>query len=147
MSKALKLCIPFLALVLLVSGCGDTKVLECTMTDDSSEGMEMSQTIKATYRKDSLTKVDMTMKVTVDDEYADYMDMLEKSLTSEFTNLEDQKGITMDTKTKNNVLTFSLIADLNKMDDEAKEELDMVEDTGTYKDAKESFEEEGYTCK
>ena len=33
------------------------------------------------------------------------------------------------------------------MDNDAKEELDMEEDAGTYEEAKKYFEEEGYTCK
>jgi len=147
MKKKFMLCVPVLALGLLTSGCGNTKVLECTMTDDSSNGMEMTQTVKATYKKDSLTKMDMTMKVTVDEEYEDYMDMLEASLTSEFENLEGKKGIKIDTNTKNNVLTFSLVADIDKMDEETKEELNMVEGTETYEEAKEGLEADGYTCK
>ena len=146
MKKKFMLCVPVLALGLLTSGCGNTKVLECTMSEDN-DGMEMSQVVKATYKKDALNKVDMTMTVTVDEEYADYMDLLTSSLTSEFTELEDQQGVTMNTETKDNTLTFSLVADLDKMDAEAKEELDMEEDAGTYEEAKAYFEEEGYTCK
>lgn len=146
MKKKFMLCVPVLALGLLTSGCGNTKVLECTMSEDN-DGMEMSQVVKATYKKDALSKVDMTMKITVDEEYSEYMDLFASSLTSEFDELEDQKGVTMNTETKDNTLTFSLVADLNSMSDEAKEELDMEEDAGTYDEAKKYFEEEGYTCK
>ena len=146
MKKKIMLCLPVLALGLLTSGCGSEKVLECTMSENS-DGMEMSQVVKATYKKDALSKVDMTMEITVDDEYAEYMDLFESSLTSEFTALEDQKGVTMNTETKDNTLTFSLVADLDEMDDEAKEDLDMEDNAGTYEEAKKYFEDEGYTCK
>lgn len=146
MKKKFMLCVPVLALGLLTSGCGNTKVLECTMSEDN-DGMEMSQVVKATYKKDALSKADMTMKITVDEEYSEYMDLFESSLTSEFHELEGQKGVTMNIETKDNTLIFSLVADLNSMSDEAKEELDMEEDVGTYDEAKKYFEEEGYTCK
>lgn len=146
MKKKFMLCVPVLALGLLTSGCGNTKVLECTMSE-YNDGMEMSQVVKATYKKDALSKADMTMKITVDEEYSEYMDLFESSLTSEFHELEGQKGVTMNIETKDNTLTFSLVADLNSMSDEAKEELDMAEDVGTYDEAKKYFEEEGYTCK
>lgn len=146
MKNKVMLCVPVLALGLLTSGCGNTKVLECSMSEEN-DGMEMSQVVKATYKKDALSKVDMTMKVTVDEEYAEYMDLFTTSLTSEFKNLEDKKGVTLNSETKDNTLTFNLVADLDKMDNDAKEELDMEEDAGTYEEAKKYFEEEGYTCK
>lgn len=147
MKKKMILCVPVLALGLLATGCGNTKVLECTMEDDSAEGMEMSQVVKATYKKDALTKVDMSMEVTVDEELEEYMDYLAGSLTSEFSELEGKDGVTIKNETKDNKLTFSMVADLNKMSDEAKEELDMEDDAGTYEEAKKYFEEAGYTCK
>lgn len=147
MKKKLMLCIPVVALGLLTSGCGNTKVLECTMTDDSTDGMEMLETIKATYKKDALTNVTMNMKITVDEELEEYMDELSDSLTSEFSSLEDKEGVKVTAETDENVLDFNIEADLTKMDDEAKEELDMDDETETYEEAKKYFEEEGYTCK
>lgn len=146
MKNVLKLGIPTLALLLLVSGCGNTKVLKCTMSD-STDGMELSQTIKATFKKDAVTKMDMEMKMTVDDEFKDYIDDMADGLKSEFSNLEDQKGVNISTDTNGNVVTFKMTADLSKMDDEAKEELDMVGTSETYDQAKKELEEEGYTCK
>lgn len=147
MKKILRLGIPTLALIFLVSGCGKTKVLECSMKNNSTDGMEMSQIIKATFKNDAVTKMDISVNVEVDDEYKDYTDELEESLKSEFSNLEDKKGIEIKTNTKDNVISFKITANLSKMDDAAKEELDMVGTSETYDEAKKELESEGYTCK
>lgn len=127
-----------------------TKTLECTMTD-SETGMKMKQTMKVSFKNNSITKLGMATKITLDDEYMDYIDMLESSLEEEFetqfADYMDKKGVTMNNKTKGNVLLFELEADLTKMDEETKEELDMVGKSDSYDEVKKSFEEEGYTCK
>ena len=147
MKNILKIGVPTLALALLVSGCGKTKVLECTLTDDSSDGMEMTQTVKATFKNNTVEQMDINMKMTVDDALKEYTGELANTLKSEFSNLEDKKGVTIKTDTKDNVVTFNLSADLTKMDKDAKEELDMVGPSETYDQAKKELEKEGYKCK
>lgn len=128
----------------------NTKTLECTMTD-SETGMEMKQTMKVTFRKNSVTKLGMTSTVTLSDEYKDYMDLFkdtfEKQFESQFENYKDKKGVTMDTTTNDNVFTFKLEADLTKMDQKTKESLNMAGNSENYKTVKASLEADGYTCK
>ena len=147
MRNVLKVGIPTILVVLLTSGCGKTKVLECTMNDDSTEGLEMAHTVKATFKNDAVTKMDIDMVLTVDDELKDYTNELAESLKSEFSNLDGKKGVSITTDTKDKVVTFNLTADLSKMDDSAKEELDMVGTSETYAAAKKDLEGEGYKCK
>ena len=150
MKKMVKLGV-FAALALvLVTGCGsksNEKVLTCTMTDDSNSMMEMNQTVKATFSKDKATKVNLVMKVKLSDEYKSYAKTFSTMLESQFTKLKDQKGVSYKTDSKDNVITFTLDADLTKMDDEAKDALDIGDTTGTYKETKKAFENEGYKCK
>ena len=91
MRNVLKVGIPTILVALLTSGCVKTKVLECTMNDDSTEGLEMTQTVKATFKNDAVTKMDIDMVLTVDDELKDYTNELAESLKSEFSNLDGKK--------------------------------------------------------
>ena len=145
MKKILMVGVPILAL-LFTSGCGNTKELSCTMSDNAN-GMEMSQDVKVTFKKDTAKKLDMSMKITLDDELKDYASEMEKEMKSEYASMEDAKGVTIKTSTKDNVVSLNVVADLDKMDDEAKEELDLAGKTETYDELKKSLEDQGYTCK
>lgn len=147
MKRFLKLGIPVLSLTLLLTGCGNTKTLECSMKDDSNDGMVLNQKVKVSFDGDNVTKVDMDMKMTVDEEYSDYMDMMEDSLKEQFEDIESKKGITLKTSTKGNDINISFVADLTKMDKDTKEELDIVDTEASYDEAKKTFEDEGYSCK
>lgn len=139
----------FIAVVMLgaVTGCGDTKTLKCTMEESSDDSLKTSQVIEATFKKDTVTKITMTTQVKVSDEYASYLSLMKSSLESEFEEYQDQKGITVAIDAKDNTLSAKITADLDKMDEETKEELDMVDNTASYDEVKQSMEEEGYTCK
>lgn len=151
--KKIMLCVPVLALGLLTSGCGKEKVLECNMSDNST-GLGTEQSIKVTFGKDSVSKLELSMTMTVDEEYVDYMDTLVDGLKEEFSSMEEQKGITVSTDTKDNVISFDVVADVAKMDEEAMEALDFeginekLDDIDeAYEELKEEFEGQGYTCK
>ena len=141
--------ISLMVIALLVSGCGakGTQILECSMTDDETEGMSLTDTVKATYTNDELQEIVLNYEITFTEEYADYIDVFASSFKEEFTYLENQKGITLTNDINENVFKFNIAADLTKMDDEAKEALDIVEDNSTYESTKAGLEEEGYTCK
>ena len=145
MKKFLMLSVPIVALS-FATGCGSTKELNCTMSDES-DGMKMSQTVIVEFKKDTATKLDMTMETTIDDELKEYASELEDALKSSYSSVEGKDGVTIKTSTKDNVVSFSLVADIEKMDDETKEDLDMVGETETYDELKTSLEDEGYTCK
>lgn len=149
--------VPFLAIVAILVFVAiayftlfNAKTLECTITD-SETGMDMKQTIKATFRNNSITKFGLTTTVTLDDDYKDYMDLFkdtfEEQFESEFGDYKDKKGVSMDTTTSDNIFTFNLEADLTKMDEETKEILDMTDNSETYEEVKASLKKEGYTCK
>ena len=153
MKKKMMLCVPVLALGLLTSGCGNKKELNCTMTDDTV-GAKMEQNIKVVFGKDSVSKLQMTMTMTIDEEYSSYMDTFVDSLEEQFSSMEEQKGITVNTDTKDNVISFEVVADVDKMDDAAMEALDFeginekLDDIDeAYQELKEELEGEGYTCK
>ena len=134
-----------LASTCLLSGC--SKVLVCERSNDYNEEMKMNQTIKVTFKKNTITNLTMDMNINLSNDYLEYKDELISSVEDEFANLKDTKGIAYSTKDNSNGFTFNLNADIANLDEDTKNELDLVNTTHSYKEAKEEFENEGYTCK
>ena len=138
-----------LALVLvLVSGCGSSgsKVLTCTMSENQS-GMKMTNTAKITFNSKEATKINLNIDVNLDDSMKSYASMIASSVESQFSELKDQKGVTVKSNTKGSKVTLTIDADLTKMSDKAKEALNLDGATGTYKEAKKDLEKAGFKCK
>ena len=136
----------FVAGTILLTGCG-SKTLECTRENNYSDEMKMNQTVKATFEKKHVTKLSMNMDIELGENYLEYKDELKTSVEDEFANLKDAKGIEYSTKDTTNGFTFQLDADINKLDQTTKENLDLINTEQSYDDAKAEFESEGYTCK
>lgn len=146
MKNFMKVCALVLVLV-LVSGCGSKgKVLTCTMTEKES-GMKMTNTAKFTFEKDKATKLNLNMKVVLDDSMKSYAKLMATSLESQFSGLKEKKGIKFTSNTKGNTVTLVIDADLTKMDKDAKKELDIDGTEGSMKDAKKAMEKAGFKCK
>ncbi len=137
----------FLVLTLsIVSGCGREKILTCTKSEDSV-GMTMNQNIITTFKGNKLTKINMSIDVIVDDQYKSQIETIESSLKSQFSNYENQKGITFKTSSKDKTVNLNIIADLKNIDSKTKEKLEMAEAGEKYKNVKADFENDGYKCK
>lgn len=145
MKKFLGLCLTVVVLG-VVTGCGSTKTLTCVQ-EENEDGLKMKQTIEAVFKKDSVTKMTMTNEMEVPEEYKSYLSVFESSLKEELSEYENKSGVTVDMKTKDSVLSAVITADLTKMDEETKEELEIAGNNKKYDEIKKSMEEEGYTCK
>ena len=130
----------------ILSGCG-SKVLECNRSNDYSEEMKMNQTVKATFKGKEVTNLTMNMNITLSENYLEYRDNLKSSIEDEFSNLKNSDGVSFNTKDTSNGFTFNLDANITKMDEKSKGELNLLNTKQSYEDAKKEFEDEGYTCK
>lgn len=130
----------------LSTGCKKEKVLDCSMSQEQS-GIEMKQNLKATFKGNEVTDVTVVMDAVLGEKYASYKSIFVSSLESSFKKYEDLKGVEIKTTDDDDVVTITLKADITKMDDEAKDTLDMVDTTGNYDATKKALEKEGYTCK
>lgn len=130
----------------LLSGCG-TKTLSCSTTE-SDDGFSASQTIEAKFVGNEVTNVSLDMIMTLDDDFKDNKDLLISSLEESFQNYQNKEGLTLNiTDKSDNEVEVVLDADLKKMSDEDKKELDLIDTTGSYDATKKELEDEGYTCK
>lgn len=145
MKKCLAVCLA-VVMVGFATGCGsDTKTLTCTMNQNVAM-MDMKQTVNVTFKKDSVTKMEIVQDVKVSDSYASYMDEIKESLEDEMESYKEM-GLNVTTKTNGNNIKVSMTADLTKMSDKDKENLDLLDAKGSRSDAKKAFEDAGYTCK
>ncbi|MBE6160351.1 MAG: hypothetical protein E7157_04840 [Lactobacillales bacterium] len=130
----------------LSTGCKKEKVLDCSTTQEQS-GIEMKQNMKATFKGNEVTDVKVTVDAVLGETYKNYKSLFVSSIESSFKKYEDLKGVDIKTTDKDDVVTVTLKADITKMDDEAKDALDIVDTTGNYEATKKALEKEGYTCK
>lgn len=142
------LTVAILAIILSVSvGCGNkTKVLDCSMVDEQSTGT-MTQNIKATFKKNEVTKISLSIDLELEDSYLKYVDKFMSTIDSKYEKYNDKKGVSAKTEKNDKGFVLKIDADLDKMSDEDKEELDMIDSSGDYDATKKYLEEQGYTCK
>ncbi len=146
----MKKCLGVALAVIMVgtlTGCGSSKTLKCSQTLSETDDMTMKQDLKFTFNKDEVSVMSAVQTIEVSDDYKSYLSELEDGLKDEMEQYEDVAGYSYDLKTKGNTVTFTLTADLAKMDEEAKEDLSLDETGVSYDDIKKAYEEQGYTCK
>ena len=139
----------FTALVascVLLSGCG-TKTLSCSKTEKDS-GFSAEETIKAKFVGNEVTNVSLNMTMTLDDEFKDNKDLFISMLEEQFTNYKNKDGLKFEIKSKSDTeIDLTMDADLKKMSDDNKKELDLIDTKGSYDATKKELEDQGFTCK
>lgn len=147
MKKAKKIIMPAVlaAVALVLSGCGKTETLTCTMSQDES-GMVMNSKIEAVFEGNEVTKIDLNIDATIDESLSAYITTMEDVIESQYEKYK-KEGATVNVSSKDNVIKADLSFDLKKMSDEDKEELDLIDTKGTKEATKKELEKEGYTCK
>ena len=138
-----KYLIALVALLVVVTGCGNTKKLTCTETDEGTETVAVMEFDK----ENAMTK----MTVTATEKF-------EKELTKE--ELEMYQGISSlacasftaesvecEVNVTSKELKLVVSYDITKMTDEELAEAGLTKENTTYDAAKKDLEDDGYTCK
>lgn len=133
-------------LAMLMTGCSSNKELNCTI-DQSAAGNTVSQNMVATFSGDKITKLTMKVETKLADEYVPYIDTFVSQIDAQFENYKDKKGITTNTTKEDSSVIFDMTVDVDKMDDESKDALGIVDVTGSYNESKKALASAGYTCK
>lgn len=132
--------------VLFLTGCGG-KTLKCSMVNDANEELKINQDIIVDFKEEKMVKLNMKISVDLSDNYASYADELEKNFKNEYEKYNDKEGLEVKTTKNKKKVSLDFSANLEKMSDKDKEELDIVDSGQTMNDAKTSLEEAGYSCK
>ena len=140
-----------LASCFLLAGCGNEKVLTCSINQKQS-GLSMDQIAEITFNDDKVTNVKLTVdsKATIDT-IKDNLYTFTKSLDSQFPD-SNKTGIKLTKENKEKDYTYKITIDVDvtkaKDEDLAEYDLDGLADAeGTYDSVKEQAEKSGFTCK
>lgn len=150
--KKIKLLVLGALILLCFTGCGSSKTLECSKSEDA-EGMKTTMTYTMKFKSDKVNylKMGMDFEATTEEvkEYWSYSIGMVDSMFSEY---EEKDGLKIDSKNDedNYKYTFSMELDLDKLTDEDLEELeldDVADSSSTYDEVKKDAEADGFTCK
>ena len=138
-----KYLIALVALLVVVTGCGNTKKLTCTMTEDG----ENAKAVMEFDKEDKLTKMTMTMSQDFEQEltkeevelYQGVMSAACASYPDEYADCE----VKVDKKKMEIIVSY----DVSKMTDEQIEEMGIDKTTMSYDEMKKDAEADGFTCK
>ena len=140
-----------LATSFLLAGCGNEKVLTCSINQKQS-GLSMDQIAEITFNDDKVTNVKLTVdSKATSDTIKDNWDTFTKSLDSQFPD-SNKTGIKLTKENKEKDYTYKITIDVDvtkaKDEDLAEYDLDGLADAeGTYDSVKEQAEKSGFTCK
>ncbi len=138
----------FLAAIMILfsTGCKKERVLECTKNEEQS-GIQMNETVKITFKGNNVENVNSSVDAVLGDTYKNYKNLFITTIESQFKNYKDLKGVDIKVSDTDDTVTATLNADLNKMDDDAKNKFNIVDTKANYEKTKESLEKQNYSCK
>ncbi len=132
--------------LLVFTGCGNKKSLKCSRNNDYNDQLSMEQVLNIVFKSDKLSSLSMDMNVSLTDDYVDFKNSLIESAESEFKDI-DSKAIKYSTKETSNGFKFNVKINYNKLSDEEKDELYIVDYEKDYDALKADLVEAGYNCK
>lgn len=144
MKKILSILV--VAIILFVTGCGNTKTLECKI---DVSGVEQTMTFE--YDDDNIKNVEMVMFYSASsleeesiskDQVDTYTKMVEDSFCSTYTSYE---GINCYAKSDNGAIKLIVEIKYSELSEDTKNTFGYTNDA--YDDLKKDFESKGYTCK
>lgn len=105
-----------ITLIALLSGCGGTKEMQCTLeSNDVVNGYQLKSTYNITYNGNIVEKVNTIEEVTSDDETT--LDTLEEYFDSTYSTMNDTYGgYTFDITRSDNTITSNVTIDYSKVD-------------------------------
>ncbi len=131
----------------LATACGSKKkTLSCTKTETES-GVELKSTISANFKGNEVSDMTVNMDAVLPEEYASYKSVYISAFESSFSSYKELKGVDVKIKETDDGVNIKLTADLSKMDDDAKDKLDIVDTKADYDKSIKELEEDGYKCK
>lgn len=135
-----------LVCVLLFTGCG-SRTLKCSRENNYSDEMKMIQKLDIKFKSEHIKKLAMDMNVELGDEYLSFKDSLITSVESEFSDYSNERGVSYSTSDTENGFNFKLKVNFNKLSDDLKKSIDIVDYEKSYDSIKNDLEESGYICK
>lgn len=150
MKKCLYFCFAFVGLF-LITGCGK-KTLKCTRENNVyDDQMKMTQGLNISFNGEKASSLTFTMDVLLNNDLIDNNPNIASELadtaSSEFDNIKDERGVSYSMSKKDNGFNSKLKINFNKIDDETKKKIYLINHQGSYSSIKSNLEKDGYSCK
>ena len=143
--KKIMMC-SFLTVLLcvLTVGCGGSKKTVVCTNEDKQTGMTAKETITGKFEGNKVTEVDMAIDFELEDDYVEYIDTFYETVEKQFKEIEGD-GIKINVSKGEKSISAKATVNPDKVSDDNA--LGITGNTSTPEEMKESFEEQGYTCK
>ena len=134
-----------------ISGCNRVS-LKCTRNSKSSYDFGSTyEKYNIIFKNDVVYKLDSTMDVTLSENTLNsddnIIDSLAETTTSSFSNLLDKKGVSHSISKKKDGFTSKLKINFDKLDDESKKAVTLINYKDSYSANKKNLESVGFECK
>ena len=124
MKKGLYIAVALLSTCLL-SGC-ETKTLKCTRENNYNDEMKMNQDLKIQFKDNKMSKVNLSTKITLNDNYKEYQETFKQDFEKEIEQIKNAEGFKYSSKDNSDGFTFSIEADITK--DKVTKESSRIQD-------------------
>ena len=150
MRKALYFCFSLIGLF-FITGCSE-KTLKCSRENNAyDDQMKMSQSLNVSFNGDKASSLVFTMNVLLNEELIDgnpnIASELADTASSEFDDIKNKHGISYSLSKKDNGFNSKLKINFNKVDDDTKKKIYLINYQSSYSSIKSSLERDGYSCK
>lgn len=135
-----KYLIAVVVLLLVMTGCGNTKKLTCTLEKEKSK-----EVLTFNYKKDELVKVEGISTIYANKEVNEEDLALYGEFTCSLLGDEEYIDCSIEPKGKNVEITITM--DLENLTDAELEEMGYAKENSSYEEMKKDAEADGYTCK
>lgn len=145
MSKKLYFCIIGLCLFFL-TGCGKNS-LNCSINRDYGDDLKIYQELKIKFSNNHVSKLNLSMNASLDGEYVNNKSSLIESVENEFSRIPEKNYVKYSSKDTSEGFNFNVKINYNKLSDDSKKLVSVINYGSSYDSVKLDLEESGYTCK
>lgn len=137
--------------ILVLAGCGSNssngnKTLECSST--GPVGIASSeQNYKIYFDNESVVKLSIDINVTLNEQDDITRDNLENDVSNAFDVYKNRDGVSYSSNVKDNGFNVRLDVNFNKLSDEDKASISLINSEKSYDEIKNEFESDGFSCK
>ena len=144
MKKAIIALSSVIALVLF-TGCGKSKVLECSLTQ-SATGYKMVGTEKITFKGNDVKDYSAEFVMELDEKYLTYKSTFVSAFKTQMNQYKGIDGVELNTKETDDGVKVTMKANVQKMTDDGLKKFDLKK-KASYSATKTAREKSGYKCK
>lgn len=143
MKKRILMSAALMITLATLTGCGSKKTLTCTQTTSDS-GFANSDKVVYKFEKDKVSSAKQTSSITVEGDYAQYIEDYKKSAQEAVDSYNKLDGISAKVETGTNKISVIVEMTPSKMSESDYTLYSMGEN---YDSMKAKLTEQGYTCK